>query len=181
MVAEAGNSADSAQIPAGEFLVFRPLHRKEATGPRPVAISRSHTEPAEACEELSRRPSAILSRFQTFEQSLLYSLFMKCRAGEPGNKITSAYWENYRPKSVGWRLYHIWSLQSNTVTFISPLTPQIRTKAPKPVTKHSYSAQLPIPCTNQPITYKTKRPQADLAASRNQRNPQIAQKNFSNP
>ena len=76
MGAKPGNFDDSAQIPAGEFLVFRPLHRKEATGPHPAAISRSHTAPAEACGELSRRPAAILSRSQIFEQSLPYPSVM---------------------------------------------------------------------------------------------------------
>ena len=49
-----------------------------------------HTEPAEAYEALSRRPSAILSRSQTFEQSLPYSFVMECRAEEMGNKIVGA-------------------------------------------------------------------------------------------
>ena len=67
MVADARNSADSAQITEGEFQAFRPPQRMEATGPHYTANPQLHTEPAEACAALSRRPSSILSKSQIYE------------------------------------------------------------------------------------------------------------------
>ena len=67
MVADARNSADSAQIMAGECLAFLPPQRMEATGPHFTANSQLHKEPTEVYEGLSRRPSAKPSKSQIYE------------------------------------------------------------------------------------------------------------------
>ena len=177
MVADAGNSADWTQIPAGEFLAFRPPQNKEATGPHPAAISLLHRVPAEAYEALSRRPSAIHSKSQIFEQSLPYPFVMEYCLRIPG-KGRHRVMKNCRPKTCRWPIvpYLVISLQ-----YCDPLQPTSWKNAPKLVTDSQVpnSAQattLVSPSRGKESALKTNLITPSPAPPRDQKNPQIAPK-----